>query len=71
MKFDLSRREVLVRSGLAAAGLAVGVKATGWLVGSDQAQAAVNAADWSDLPGSIRGNLMLPNSPQYPIAHLG
>ena len=68
---SLSRREVLVRSGLAAAGLAVGVKATGWLVGSDQAQAAVTAADWSDLGRSIRGNLVLPNSPQYPMAHLG
>ncbi len=67
---ELSRREVLIRSGLTVAGLAAGARATGWLVGSDQAHAAVNAADWSDLARSIRGTLVLPNSPQYSTAHL-
>ena len=61
---------MLVRSGLTVAGVAAGARALGWLVGTDQAHAAVNAADWSDLAASIRGNLLLPSSPQYPIARL-
>ena len=69
--FNISRRDILIRSGLTAVGLAAGVRATGWLVGSDQAHAAVNAADWTDLARSVRGTLVLPSSPQYPVAHLG
>ena len=68
---NLSRRDMLIRSSLTVAGLAAGARATGWLVGSDQAHAAVNAADWSDLARSVRGSLVLPSSPQYPTAHLG
>ncbi len=70
MDARMSRRDVLISTGLAAAGLAAGARVAGLLGGSNEAHAAVNAADWSDLASSSRGSLLLPSSPQYPVARL-
>lgn len=66
----LTRRQLLIGSGLAAAGLMSGSRVAAWLLGGEQAHAAANATDWADLAGTIHGRVLLPTAADYPMARL-
>jgi len=66
----LTRRNLLIGAGVGALGLVASNKVGRLATGADMAYAAASSADWVDLSRSIRGSLLMPDSPDYPVARL-